>query len=40
MFHEIVTPKNLPKVRNRYVAPKVDVVTYFLSKWRAEGLIK
>jgi ABC-type sugar transport system substrate-binding protein len=40
LAYEIVTPKNLPKVRNRYVAPKVDVVTYFLSKWRAEGLIK
>jgi ABC-type sugar transport system substrate-binding protein len=40
LAYEIVTPKNLPKVRNRYVAPKVDVVTYFLAKWRAEGLIK
>ena len=40
LAYEIVTPKNLPKVKNRYVAPKVDVVTYFLAKWRAEGLIK
>ena len=40
LAYEIVTPKNLPKGKNKYVAPKVDVVTYFLAKWRAEGLIK
>lgn len=40
LAYTIVTPKNLPKAKNKYVAPQVDVVTYFLSKWKAEGLIK
>lgn len=35
----IVTPKNLPPAR-KYAAPRVDVVTYFTAKWKAEGLIK
>jgi ABC-type sugar transport system substrate-binding protein len=40
LAYEIVTKGNLPKQPRRYVAPPVDVVTYFTSKWKAEGLIK
>jgi ABC-type sugar transport system substrate-binding protein len=39
LAYEIVTRGNLPPPR-RYVAPKVDVVTYFTTKWRTEGLIR
>jgi len=40
LSYEIVTAKNLPKGPRKYVAPKVDVVTYFITKWKTEGLIK
>ena len=39
LVYEIVTRKNLPP-SGKYVAPRVDVVTYFQSKWKAEGLMK
>jgi ABC-type sugar transport system substrate-binding protein len=35
----IVTKDNLPPA-GQYVAPKVDGVSYFLAKWKAEGLAK
>jgi len=35
-----VTPKNLPKQARKYVAPNADVVSYFISKWRAQGIKK
>ena len=40
LAYTIVTKGNLPTRANSYVAPPADVVTYFTSKWRAEGLIK
>lgn len=40
MSYEIVTPKNLPKQARKYVAPKVDVVSYFTAKWKAQGFAK
>ena len=40
LAYEIVTKGNLPKGPNKYAAPKVDVVTYFTAKWKAEGLMK
>lgn len=40
LVYEIVTRKNLPKGSRKYVAPKVDVVTYFTTKWKTEGLLK
>lgn len=40
MSYVIVTPKNLPKQARKYVAPKVDVVSYFTAKWRAQGFAK
>ena len=40
LAYEIVTKGNLPKGPRKYVAPPVDVVTYFTSKWKAEGLVK
>src|SRR5439155_1646621 len=33
--YQIVTPKNLPK-RGTYVRPRVDTVSYFISKWKTE----
>jgi ABC-type sugar transport system substrate-binding protein len=38
LAYELVTPKNLPKQARKYVAPKVDTVSYFVSKWRAQGI--
>lgn len=38
MAYVIVTPKNLPKQARKYVAPKVDVVSYFKAKWKAQGI--
>jgi ABC-type sugar transport system substrate-binding protein len=40
LAYTIVTKANLPKKSNSYVAPPVDVVSYFTAKWKAEGLIK
>lgn len=40
MAYVIVTPKNLPKVSKKYVAPNVDVVSYFTAKWKAQGFAK
>lgn len=40
MSYEIVTPKNLPKQARKYVAPKSDVVSYFIAKWRAQGITR
>jgi len=40
MAYTIVTKGNLPKRTRSYVAPPVDVVTYFTTKWHTEGLIK
>jgi ABC-type sugar transport system substrate-binding protein len=37
--YDIVTDKNLPAA-NHYVAPKYDVVSYFIAKWKAEGFGK
>jgi ribose transport system substrate-binding protein len=39
LAYTIVTKANLPK-SGTYVAPPADVVTYFISKWKAEGLTK
>jgi ABC-type sugar transport system substrate-binding protein len=39
LAYQIVTPSNLPP-ENTYVAPKVDAVTYFITKWKTEGLGK
>jgi ABC-type sugar transport system substrate-binding protein len=40
LAYTIVTKGNLPKKANSYVAPPADVVTYFIAKWKAEGLVK
>lgn len=40
LAYEIVTKGNLPPVGKYYVAPPADVVTYFTTKWKTEGLIK
>jgi ABC-type sugar transport system substrate-binding protein len=37
--YQLVTKDNLPP-SGQYVAPKVDGVSYFLAKWKAEGLAK
>jgi ABC-type sugar transport system substrate-binding protein len=37
--YQIVTGANLPPA-NTYVAPKVDAVTYFITKWKTEGFGK
>jgi hypothetical protein len=34
---EIVTKSNLPPA-GQYVTPQKDGVSYFLAKWKAEGL--
>jgi ABC-type sugar transport system substrate-binding protein len=39
LAYQIVTPSNLPPA-NRYVAPKVDTDTYFITKWKTEGFGK
>jgi ABC-type sugar transport system substrate-binding protein len=39
LAYQIVTGANLPPA-NTYVAPKVDTVTYFVTKWKTEGLGK
>lgn len=39
LAYEIVTRGNLPPAKN-YAAPKVDVVTYFITKWKTEGFGK
>jgi ABC-type sugar transport system substrate-binding protein len=39
LSYQIVTKANLPPA-GQYVAPKVDGVSYFLAKWKAEGLAK
>lgn len=39
LAYEIVTRGNLPPAK-KYVAPKVDVVTYFVTKWKTEGFGK
>jgi ABC-type sugar transport system substrate-binding protein len=39
LAYQIVTKDNLPPA-GQYVAPKVDGVSYFLAKWKAEGLAK
>jgi ABC-type sugar transport system substrate-binding protein len=39
LSYQIVTGANLPPAKN-YVAPKVDVVSYFTAKWKAEGFGK
>jgi ABC-type sugar transport system substrate-binding protein len=39
LAYTIVTKGNLPKP-GLYVAPPVDVVTYFVTKWKTEGLTK
>jgi ABC-type sugar transport system substrate-binding protein len=39
LAYQIVTKDNLPP-QGQYVAPKVDGVSYFLAKWKAEGLAK
>ena len=36
LAYQIVTAANLPPA-GRYVAPKVDAVSYFVAKWKAEG---
>ena len=40
LAYEIVTKKNLPPAGKYYVAPPADVVTYFTTKWKTEGLVK
>jgi ABC-type sugar transport system substrate-binding protein len=37
--YQIVTPQNLPP-KGQYVAPNADVVTYFVTKWKTEGVGK
>ena len=37
--YQIVTPQNLPPT-GQYVAPNADVVTYFTTKWKTEGVGK
>jgi hypothetical protein len=37
--YDIVTGSDLPAV-NHYVAPKYDVDSYFIAKWKAEGFVK
>jgi len=37
--YQIVTPANLPP-KGMYVSPGVDVVSYFIAKWKAEGFGK
>jgi len=37
LAYQIVTKDNLPPA-GQYVAPRVDGVSYFLAKWKAEGL--
>jgi ABC-type sugar transport system substrate-binding protein len=39
LSYQIVTKDNLPP-QGQYVAPKVDGVSFFLAKWKAEGLAK
>ena len=39
LSYQIVTGANLPPAK-QYVAPKVDVVTYFITKWKTEGFGK
>lgn len=37
LSYQIVTRDNLPEETGQYVAPPVDVVSYFTAKWQAEG---
>lgn len=37
LSYQVVTKSNLPPA-GQYVAPKKDAVSYFLAKWKAEGL--
>jgi ABC-type sugar transport system substrate-binding protein len=36
----LITKANLPKQARKYAAPKVDAVSYFIAKWKAEGFGK
>ncbi|MBM3676845.1 MAG: sugar ABC transporter substrate-binding protein [Actinobacteria bacterium] len=38
LTYQIVTSKNLPKQARKYVAPAKDAVSYFIAKWRAQGI--
>ena len=38
LAYQVVTKDNLPPT-GKYVAPRVDGVSYFLAKWKAEGLL-
>lgn len=37
LTYQLVTPDNLPDETDQYSAPPVDVVSYFIAKWKAEG---